>query len=369
MARLARRAFSTVTRYAKYAVAALLGMGVASTKMAMDAEESENLFVESMGSMAKAARKWSIELSDAMHMNEYEIRRNIGTFNVMFLSMGHGTKAAYEMATGLTELSYDMASFYNLKPEEAFQKIRSGIVGMSRPLKDLGILLEETTIKQYALNNGIGDGTGELTQIEKVQARYGALLEQTTKSQGDMARTLDSTTNVFRSIWGIVKELAIEIGNKLLPRVTEVGIVIRDWIVANKQEIISWAEVWINKVDSVIKKVWDLVNILTNDFSKGMGIIKDEVIIFVSALVDTFVIAGIAAGRALKRGLGFGGPSFADVKKQYEEMGYIASESYVRGWKSVMLSNSKGVLTSHYVAPERWEKAKQQAIIEGLKKK
>ena len=134
-----------------------------------------------------------------MHMNEYEIRRNIGTFNVMFLSMGHGTRAAYDMATGLTQLSYDMASFYNLKPEEAFQKIRSGIVGMSRPLKDLGILLEETTIKQYALNHGIGDGTGELTQIEKVQARYGALLEQTTKAQGDMARTLDSTTNVFRS--------------------------------------------------------------------------------------------------------------------------------------------------------------------------
>ena len=324
-----KKSFTTAARYAKYVSAAIIGVGVACTKLAMDAEESENLFIESMGNMADAARQWSIELSDSLHMNEYEIRKNIGTFNVMFLSMGHGTQAAYDMATGLTQLSYDMASFYNLKPEEAFQKIRSGIVGMSRPLKDLGILLDETTIKQYALNNGIGDGVRELTQIEKVQARYGALMEQTTKSQGDMKRTLDSTTNVFRSIWGIVKELAIEIGKKLLPAVTKIGIKMRDWLVENKEQVIEWAGVWIKWIEKVINKLWNLIDIFRVDYKKGIGIIKDETILVLTALVDIFLIAGYAAGKAFMKGLSAWMFNFDRIKYEYTKMG---GEMKVKLW-------------------------------------
>ena len=310
LARVMTKAFRTMTKAAKYVVAAILAIGAAATKMAMDAEESENLFTESMGKMANAARAWSIELSDAMHMNEYEIRKNVGTFNVMLESMGHGTEEAYKMATGLTKLSYDMASFYNLKPDEAFQKIRSGIVGMSRPLKDLGILLDETTVKQYALNAGIFDGVGDMTQIQKVQARYGALLEQTTKAQGDMARTLDSTTNVFRSIWGVVQELAIEIGKNLLPAVTKAGIAMRDWIVKNKQNIIDWSKVIIDKIDAVIEKLNDLWAVFkTGGFSEGLQTILKSLDPVFHALVDSFLITGIAAGKALWAGIRSATPS------------------------------------------------------------
>ena len=247
-------AYSTISRYAKYAAAALIGVGVASTKMAMDAQESENLYEVSMGNMADATRQWSEELSDALYLNAYEVRRSVGTFNAMFNSMGLSAVAARDMSQGLTQLTYDMASFYNLKPEVAFQKLQAGITGESEPLKRLGILVNETTTKAYAMAHGIGDATGKLTEQEKVLARYGLILEQTTKAQGDMERTLDSSTNVFRSLWSIIKETAIAIGNKLLPVVTDAAIKIRDWLIESQDRIVEWASIVINKVDMFIKK-------------------------------------------------------------------------------------------------------------------
>ena len=136
-------------------VSKLTSIGKASIAMAVDAVESENLFTVSMGNMADAAYKWSVETSKALGLNQYEVRKSIGTFNVMLGSMGLGADAAYDMAKGMTQLSYDMASFYNLKPEEAFQKLQAGISGETEPLKRLGILINETTDKAHAYKVGI----------------------------------------------------------------------------------------------------------------------------------------------------------------------------------------------------------------------
>ncbi|KKM77070.1 hypothetical protein LCGC14_1373780 [marine sediment metagenome] len=249
---ISTRIFTKMTHLAKLAAIAILAAGVASVKFAMDAQESENLFEVSMGNMASAARAWSEELSDTLYLNAYEVRKNIGVFNAMFDSMGLGEKAAYGMATGLTQLAYDMASFYNLKPAEAFQKLQAGITGEAEPLKRLGILLNETTVKQYALNNAIGDGIGNLTELEKVQARYGLILKQTKKAQGDLERTLKSSTNVFRSLWTIIEYTATSIGTELLPMVTEYGLAVRDWLEGSKEEITEWAGVWAEKIEGTI---------------------------------------------------------------------------------------------------------------------
>lgn len=200
----------------------VVGAGAAMVKFAMDAVESENLFEVSMGNMAEAARAWSEELSRRLGLNEYELRRNIGTFNVMFTAMGLGEQAAYKMAGGLTELAYDMASFYNLKPDEAFEKLRAGITGEIEPLKALGILVDENTVKQYAYKNGIAEVGTELTQTQKVMARYGAIMEQTSAAQGDLARTLESPANRLRILTSRLQESATILGMQLLPTVTKV---------------------------------------------------------------------------------------------------------------------------------------------------
>jgi len=211
-------------------------------KMAMDAEESENLFRESMENMAKEARDWSNELSKSLGLNQYEIRKTIGTFNVMLNSMGIAEEAAFDMSKALTQLSYDMASFYNLRPDEAFLKIQSAISGEIEPLKRLGIIVNETTIKNWALTNGLLKQGEQLTENQKILARFNVIMEQTKKAQGDLERTSDSLTNLLRRLRSMISELAVNLGNALLPKVASITkkiasliIKINEWVLSHQK--------------------------------------------------------------------------------------------------------------------------------------
>lgn len=188
---------------------------------AIEAAESENLFVVSLGNHVKAARQWSEELSKTLGLNAYEVRKNLGIYTVMLNSMGLAEDQAYDMGKALTKLSYDLASFYNLSNEEAFNKIKSGITGEAEPLKALGIILNETTVKQAAYTHGIAKQGKELTEIQKIQARYIALMEQTSKAQGDLKRTSDSASNQMKRMESTVKDLYITTGNLLIPTIQD----------------------------------------------------------------------------------------------------------------------------------------------------
>lgn len=196
------------------------GFGMAA-KSAMEAVESENLFAVSLGNAADKAREWSKALSDALGLNEYELRRNIGVLYVMTSSMGVNEDAAYDLAKGITELAYDMASFYNLPTEEAFNKLRAGLTGETEPLKRIGILVDEATIKTAAYTHGLVEAGEELTQTQKVQARYLAIMDQTVAAQGDLARTMDSPMNKLRVLGSRFDELKISIGEGILPLVSK----------------------------------------------------------------------------------------------------------------------------------------------------
>jgi hypothetical protein len=205
---------STLTRYVTVPIVAV---GTATVKMAMDAIEAESLFSVSMGKMAGSARNWSEEMRRTLGVNAGSVRKMVGVFNVMVGSMGVGENAAYEMAKGLTQLSYDMASFYNISNEDAMSKLQSGISGEIMPLKSLGIVVNETTTKLYALNHGLIKQGQELSEPQKVLARYLTILEATKKAQGDLARTIESPANQFRMLKEKAQEVGVQIGNKLMP--------------------------------------------------------------------------------------------------------------------------------------------------------
>ena len=197
--------------------AGFAAVGAASINMAMDAVESENLFEVAMGGMADSARDWSEELRTNLGLNAFEVRKSVSTFNQMLSSMGLTETAAFDMSKGLTQLSFDMASFFNLAPDIAFQKLQAGITGEVEPLKRLGIIVNETTIKNTALDHGLIQLGDTMTEQQKIQARYIAIMEQTANAQGDLARTMDSPTNRLRILKEQVKEVGIEIGISLLP--------------------------------------------------------------------------------------------------------------------------------------------------------
>jgi uncharacterized protein YqgV (UPF0045/DUF77 family) len=210
--------------------APLVLIGKKAMDAAMDVVESENLFEVSMGNMAKAARDWSEEFAKSVGLNEYNVRRNVGIFNVMFDSMGIGEQKAYDMAKGLTELSYDMASFYNMDVEEAFTKLQAGITGEIEPLKRLGIVINETTVATYAYANGIAEQGEKLTEQEKIVARYGLIMDQTSKAQGDLARTLDSPANKMRIFKEQIGLAMIALGQGLIPIVLKVVDIIKPFV-------------------------------------------------------------------------------------------------------------------------------------------
>ncbi len=195
----------------------LAAVGGAFTKMAMDATESENLFAVSMGKMADDARRWSESLSDSLKLNSYNVRESVGTMNQMLNSMGLGEDAAYSMAKGLTQLSYDLSSFYNLSTDDAFVKLQAGITGEGEALKRLGIIVNETTTEQWALSQGLIKQGQEMSDAQKVLARYGVIMESTANAQGDLARTLDSPTNQLRAMKAQFEEIGIEVGQNFLP--------------------------------------------------------------------------------------------------------------------------------------------------------
>lgn len=261
-------AVSSVKKAALLITASLTAIGVASMKLAMDAEESENLFSVSMGDMAESTRAWSEDLAKRLRLNAYALRRYVSTFNVMLLSMGLGQGEAAQMSQSLTQLAYDMASFYNLRPEEAFEKLQAGITGEIEPLKRLGIIVNETQTKQFALRNEIVRTGEALTEVEKIQARYGLIMEQTNKAQGDMERTLSSTTNIFRSIKEMLTTIGISIGNVFKGEITGLAETFLQWLDENKRRIVEWARsikegimsviAWLKEWGSGIKELFDI---------------------------------------------------------------------------------------------------------------
>lgn len=127
----------------------------------------------------------------------------------------------------------DFASVYNLEVSDALSKFQSGLAGQSEPLRKFGIDLSAASVQAYALENGIGDGTGALTEQEKVMARYGLLMEQTSITQGDFANTSDSLANATRISKATFEDLRAEMGSHLLPIMEKImSFVIEDLIPA-----------------------------------------------------------------------------------------------------------------------------------------
>ena len=188
-----------------------------SIQMGMDAIESDSLFEVSLGNMADSVREWSDEIANTLGLNAVSMRKNTGVIYNMTTSMGVAGDNALKMSKGISLLTEDMASFYNLNSTEAFNKLRAGLTGETEPLKALGILVDENTIKQVAYSEGIATVGSELTQQQKVLARYVAILKQTGNAQGDLARTIDSPANQLRILKNQVTQLGLAFSNFLMP--------------------------------------------------------------------------------------------------------------------------------------------------------
>lgn len=179
--------------------------------------ENMNLANVSLGKYAGTAGEYANAVQSALGINSGEFMRNQGTFMTMAQGMGVATDNAYQMSKGLTQLSYDLASFFNISNDEAFEKVKSGLAGEIEPLRALGYDLTNARLQQEAYNLGISKNVSSMTQAEKAMLRYKAIMSQVSWAQNDLARTASSPANQIRILKSQLQTAAQSIGNIFLP--------------------------------------------------------------------------------------------------------------------------------------------------------
>lgn len=184
--------------------------------------EDMNLFSVSLGEYAQEAKEYAEQVGEIMGIDPGEWMRNQGTFNTIISGFGVASDKAALMSKNLTQLGYDISSFFNISVKDAMQKLESGISGELEPLRRLGYDLSTARLQQEALNLGIEKSVSNMTQAEKSQLRYYAIMTQVTEVQGDMARTLTSPANQLRIFKTQITLCAKTLGNIFIPVVNAV---------------------------------------------------------------------------------------------------------------------------------------------------
>ena len=179
--------------------------------------EDLNLFNVSMGKYAKEAKNYADIVSEVVGIDPGEFMRNQGIFNTITKGFGVAEDRAYLMSKNLTQLGYDISSFYNIPFENSMEKLQSGISGELEPLRRLGYDLSVARLQQEAYTLGIDKKISKMTQAEKSELRYYAIMTQVTAAQGDMARTLNAPANQLRVFNAQLTLAARSLGNLFLP--------------------------------------------------------------------------------------------------------------------------------------------------------
>lgn len=186
--------------------------------VASDLQEVQNVVDTTFGTEGAAAiEQFAKTAASSFGMSELSAKQFTGTMGAMLSSMGLGQGEVLEMSTAMAGLAGDMASFYNLDPEEAFAKLRSGISGETEPLKQLGINMSVANLEAYALAQGMTTAYDEMSQAEQATLRYNYIMEATAAAQGDFAKTSDSYANQQRIMQLNMENLSASIGEKLMP--------------------------------------------------------------------------------------------------------------------------------------------------------
>lgn len=182
-----------------------------------DYVEALNLFNVSMGQFAEQAGYFVEEMEAKLGANAAEVSKNIGTFMSLAKSFGVAGDQAYLMSKNMTQLAYDYASFFNISVEDAFQKLRSGFVGEIEPMRAIGKDLSVARLQQELYNMGINAQVENLTQADKATLRYIVTMKQSGDQMNDLARTIESPTNMIRMLNAQFEILSRTIGSIFLP--------------------------------------------------------------------------------------------------------------------------------------------------------
>lgn len=194
----------------------LMEFGSQAIEAASDLREVQNVVDVTFGESASTIESWSKTAQSQFGLTETQAKRFASTLGAMMKSSGLAGEEIVGMSTDLAGLAADMASFYNLDFDTAFQKIRSGISGETEPLKQLGINMSVANLEAYALTQGITKAFDQMSQGEQTMLRYQYLMQATADAQGDFARTADGYANSQRRITTAIESVKTTVGNFMM---------------------------------------------------------------------------------------------------------------------------------------------------------
>lgn len=199
-----------------FGVKALVDFGKSAIELGSDLQEVQNVVDVTFTTMSESVNEFAKNAAEAAGLSETMAKKYMGTFGAMSKAFGFMEDEAFAMSSTLTQAVGDVASFYNLTQDEAYTKLKSVFTGETESLKDLGVVMTQSALDSYAMAEGYGKTTKQMSEQEKVALRYAFVLDQLSASQGDFVRTSDSWANQTRVLSLNFDTLKANIGQALI---------------------------------------------------------------------------------------------------------------------------------------------------------
>lgn len=205
-----------------FAIGKLTQFGKECVELGSNLAEVQNVVDVTFTTMSDKVNEFAKNAMTSAGLSETMAKQYVGTFGAMSKSFGFSEAQAYDMSTALTQLTGDVASFYNISQDLAYIKLKSVFTGETETLKDLGVVMTQSALDQYALANGYGKTTSEMTEQEKVALRLAFVQKQLSAASGDFIRTSDSWANQVRVMQLQLQSLKATVGQGLINLFTPV---------------------------------------------------------------------------------------------------------------------------------------------------
>ena len=268
-----------------FAIGKLAQFGKECVELGSNLTEVQNVVDVTFTTMSDKVNEFAKNAMTSAGLSEKMAKRYVGTFGAMSKSFGFSEAQAYDMSTALTQLTGDVASFYNISQDEAYTKLKSVFTGETETLKDLGVVLTQNALDQYALANGYGKTTSAMTEQEKVALRLAFVQKQLSTASGDFIRTSDSWANQVRVMQLQLQSLKATVGQGLINLFTPVLRVIN---------------ILLGKLATLANAFKSFTELITGKKSSGQTGTSGAGLVGTDAIADTAEKNGNAADNAEK---------------------------------------------------------------------
>jgi len=263
--------------------------------LASDVDETMNVVTTAFEDQTDAVLAWARESGDAAGRSEFAMREYAATLGAVVGPTLGSAEATAELSTNMAQLAVDLGSFFNATDEDALQALRSGLVGQSEPLLRFGVAMNVAALDAFALEQGLGKTTKQMSQAEKVMLRYQFILANTTKAHGDAEKTSAGFANQTKRLMGNLHDIAVAIGKEFVPGAADMLVSLNDILKTIKGPLVSALRLLVAPIKLVVTTIAGLAVGLTQMGTVGKVVfaaLLGAILAIKAPFIITFTIIG-----------------------------------------------------------------------------